>query len=103
MIEIMVQRLYAKCGLTDETDFQRLGSQDYPTLSNCTNSLRAEYKGLTAEQQLYTPELLQNILLRLHSMCRGPEAKVFSSIPILRILLRHLRCKRGPAGQPEPP
>ena len=79
MIEIMVQRLYAKCGLTDETDFQRLGSKDYPILSELYELIEAEYKGFdSGERQLYTAELLQNILLGLHSMCRGPEAKFFN-------------------------
>lgn len=79
VIEIMVQRLYARCGLTDETDFQMLGSKDYPTLSELYGLIEAEYKGFdSGERQLYTAELLQNILLGLHSMCRGPEAKFFN-------------------------
>ena len=79
VIEIMVQRLYAKCGLTDETDFQRLGSKDYPTLSELYELIEAKYKGFDSrERQLYTAELLQNILLGLHSMCRGPEEKFFN-------------------------
>ena len=79
VIEIMVQRLYARCGLTDETDFQMLGSKDYPTLSELYGLIEAEYKEFdSGERQLYTAELLQNILLGLHSMCRGPEAKFFN-------------------------
>ncbi len=50
-----------------------------PTLSELYGLIEAEYKGFdSGERQLYTAELLQNILLGLHSMCRGPEAKFFS-------------------------
>ena len=78
-MRLLVQRLYARCGLTDETDFQMLGSKDYPTLSELYGLIEAEYKGFdSGERQLYTAELLQNILLGLHSMCRGPEAKFFN-------------------------
>ena len=38
-----------------------------------------EYKGFDEkERQLYTAELLQNILLGLHSMCKGAESKFFN-------------------------
>ena len=79
MIEIMLQKLYQSRGLSDQTDFKLLGPEDYPTLSEMYDFIEAEYKGFDEkDRQLYTAELLQNILLGLHSMCRGAESKFFN-------------------------
>ena len=79
VIEIMLQKLYQSRGLSDQTDFKLLGPEDYPTLSEMYDFIEAEYKGFDEkERQLYTAELLQNILLGLHSMCKGAESKFFN-------------------------
>lgn len=79
MIEIMLQKLYQSRGVSDQTDFQLLEPEDYPTLSEMYDFIEAEYKGFDEkERQLYTAELLQNILLGLHSMCKGAESKFFN-------------------------
>ena len=79
VIEIMLQKLYQSRGLSDQTDFQLLEPEDYPTLSEMYDFIEAEYKGFDEkERQLYTAELLQNILLGLHSMCKGAESKFFN-------------------------
>lgn len=78
-IEIMVGRLYEKWGISDATDFSRLNPQDYPILSDLYDLIEQEYQGYDADaHQLYTAELLQEILLGLHSMCKGAEAKFFN-------------------------
>jgi len=79
VIEIMLQKLYASWGLTDDTNFQVLSSEDYPMLSEFYDFIEAEYTHFDVrKRQLYTEELLQNILLGLHSMCKGAEAKFFN-------------------------
>lgn len=78
-IEIMVSRLYEKYGISDTTDFGRLKPEDYPILSDLYDLIEEEYQGYDADaHQLYTAELLQEILLGLHSMCKGAEAKFFN-------------------------
>ena len=78
-IEIMVSRLYEKWGISDTTDFGRLKPEDYPILSDLYDLIEEEYQGYDADaHQLYTAELLQEILLGLHSMCKGAEAKFFN-------------------------
>lgn len=78
VIEIMLQKLYASWGLSDDTNFQALSSEDYPTLSEFYDFIEKEYKNFDGrKRQLYTEELLQSILLGLHSMCKGAEAKFF--------------------------
>ncbi len=77
-IEIMLQKLYDKFGISDSTKFDRLTAKDYPILSDLYGLIEEEYKAFDeSSRQLYTAELLQNILLGLHSICKGAESKFF--------------------------
>ncbi len=77
-IEIMLMKLYARFGIGDTADFDRLKPQDYPTVSDLYELTEKEFMAFDHEKKhLYTEEILQNICLGLHSMCRGAEAKYF--------------------------
>lgn len=77
-IEIMLQKLYSKFGVADTSNFDRLKATDYPILSDLYALIEEEYKSYNdSHRQLYTIELLQNILLGLHSICKGAESKFF--------------------------
>ena len=79
VIEIMLQKLYARWGLTDQSDFDRLDSGDYPILSDLYAFIEEEYRAFDAKNYpLYTAEKLQSILLGLNSMCVGAESKFFN-------------------------
>ena len=78
-IEIMVGKLYAIWGISDSTNFAGLKPQDYPILSDLYKLIEQEYREYDGNcHQLYTAELLQEILLGLHSMCQGAEAQFFN-------------------------
>ena len=78
-IEIMVGKLYAKWGISDSTNFAGLKPQDYPILSDLYKLIEQEYREYDGNcHQLYTAELLQEMLLGLHSMCQGAEAQFFN-------------------------
>jgi len=78
-IEIMLAKLYEKWNIGDDTDFGRLTPKDYPILSDLYDLMEEEYKHYDAKKkQLYTAELLQEICLGLHSMCKGAESKFFN-------------------------
>ena len=78
-IEIRVGKLYAKWGISDSTNFAGLKPQDYPILSDLYKLIEQEYREYDGNcHQLYTAELLQEILLGLHSMCQGAEAQFFN-------------------------
>ena len=78
-IEIMVGKLYARWGISDSTNFAGLKPQDYPILSDLYELIEQEYREYDGNcHQLYTAELLQEILLGLHSMCQGAEAQFFN-------------------------
>ena len=78
-IELMLGRLYAKWGMDDDTDFQSLSPRDYPVLSDLYDVIEEAYRNYDSEKYpLYPRELLQEVLLGLHSMCRGAESKFFN-------------------------
>lgn len=77
-IELMLERLYAKWGMSDSTDFSSLASTDYPILSDLYALMEDVYEHYDKETRpLYTREMLQEILLGLHSMCKGAESRFF--------------------------
>lgn len=79
VIEIMLGKLYKKFKISDSTDFTSLESEDHPILSDFYSLIEDEYKDYDSDRhQLYTKELLQEILLGLHSMCQGAESKFFN-------------------------
>ncbi len=78
-IEIMLGKLYERFGISDHTDFGKLSASDYPILSDLYGFIEDEYKSYDkSKYQLYTADLLQEILLGLHSMCMGAESKFFN-------------------------
>ena len=78
-IEIMLMKLYARFEIDDFTDFNTLNSDDYPVMSDLYELIEKEFMAFDNEKKhLYTEEMLQNICLGLHSMCKGAESKYFN-------------------------
>ena len=78
-IELMLGRLYAKWGMDDNTDFAALSPGQFPILSDLYDVIEDAYEGYGDEASpLYPRELLREILLGLHSLCRGAESKFFN-------------------------
>ena len=78
-IELMLARLYAKWGLDDNSDFSAMKPTQFPILSDLYDVIEDTYHNYERENKpLYTEELLQEILLGLHSLCRGAESKFFN-------------------------
>ena len=78
VLEIMLMKLYARFGIEDSTDFSRLTAEDYPTVADLYELVDKEYKAYDSEKMnLYPVDLLQNLCLGLHSMCKGAESKYF--------------------------
>ena len=76
-IEIMLSALYKKWGISEETDFRRLTPEDYPILSDLYALINNEMVNYR-KGRLYTRELLQEVLLGLHSLCVGADAPFFN-------------------------
>ncbi len=78
-IEIMLSKLYAKWGITEETDFTNCPPDQYPILSDLYDLVAQEYRDYDGGQfRLYTKQLLQEVLLGLHSICKGSDARFFN-------------------------
>ena len=78
-IEIMLMKLYTNFGITDYTDYSKLRSTDYPTVSDLYDLVKTEYDSYDKDgKNLYTESLLQDICLGLNSMCKGAESKFFN-------------------------
>lgn len=76
-IEIMLSALYKKWGISEETDFRQLKPGDYPILSDLYALINNELVNYR-NGSLYTRELLQEVLLGLHSLCVGADAPFFN-------------------------
>ena len=76
-IEIMLSKLYRKWGISEETDFRQLKPGDYPVLSDLYALINNELVNYR-NGSLYTRELLQEVLLGLHSLCVGADAPFFN-------------------------
>ena len=78
-IELMLERLYAKWGMDDGTDFAGLSPGQFPILSDLYDVIEDAYGRYEDENSpLYPKELLREVLLGLHSLCRGAESKFFN-------------------------
>ena len=77
-LELMVEQLYQRWGISDETDFQRMRPTDYPVLSDLYDTIEGIYQNYNGEGALYPKEMLRDLLLGLHSMCKGADARFFN-------------------------
>ena len=79
-LELMVERLYHKWGISEQTDFSNLRPADYPVLSDLYDIIEEAYQNYECEEdlKLYPPEMLRDLLLGLHSMCKGADARFFN-------------------------
>ena len=77
-LELMVEQLYQKWGISDKTDFQHMRPTDYPILSDLYDTIEETYQNYDGEMALYPREMLRDLLLGLHSMCKGADARFFN-------------------------
>ena len=77
-LELMVESLYKKWNITDHTDFASMRPEDYPILSDLYDAIQESYDHYEAADSLYPREMLRDLLLGLHSMCRGTDARFFN-------------------------
>ena len=78
-IEIMLSKLYQKFGITEDINFTQMHPEDYPIFSDLYDLMEEEFHSYDAScHPLYTEKLLQEVLLGLHSMCKGADAQFFN-------------------------
>ena len=78
-LEILFEKLYRQFKITDETDFSKLTSQDYPILSDLFHLAEKELEDYNDNgSQLYTKDVLRSLTLGLRSICVGSESTFFN-------------------------
>ena len=78
-IEILLSKLYARFGITDSTDYNKMKPTDYPIMSDFYKLCEEEFYSYDKSRKyLYTEETLQEVCLGIHSMCVGAESKYFN-------------------------
>ena len=78
-LEILLTRIYGKFGITDNTDYDKLTSDDYPVMADLYAIVESEYQRYEkGSKSLFTEDLLRELCLGLHSMCVGAESKFFN-------------------------
>ena len=75
----MIERLYQQWDISDKTDFSQLGPMDYPVMEDLYDLIERTYQNYAKEPlPLYPPEMLRDLLLGLHSMCKGADSRFFN-------------------------
>ena len=79
-IEILLARLYVEWGISEDTDFKGMRSDQFPILSDLYTLILREFEQYDqyGGSQLYTKKLLQEVLLGLHSICIGTDSQMFN-------------------------
>ena len=78
-IEILLAKLYARFGITDNTDYSQKKPSDFPIMEDFYKLCEEEFYGYDRQRKyLYTEETLQEVCLGIHSMCVGAESKYFN-------------------------
>ena len=78
-LELMIERLYQQWGISDETDLSQFGAMNYPVMTDLYDLIERTYQHYEQEPlPLYPPEMLRDLLLGLHSMCKGADSRFFN-------------------------
>ena len=78
-IEILLSKLYARFGITDSTDYNKMNPSEYPIMEDFYSLCEEEFLTYDNKRKyLYTEETLQEVCLGIHSMCVGAESKYFN-------------------------
>lgn len=78
-LEIILLKLYDQFGITEDTDFGKMSSKDYPIAEDLYTFMENEYLHFDERSgQIYTKETLQELLLGITSMCHGSDQVYFN-------------------------
>ena len=78
-IEILLSKLYARFGITDSTDYNKMKPTDYPIMEDFYKLCEEEFMTYDKQRKyLYTEQTLQEVCLGINSMCVGAESRYFN-------------------------
>lgn len=78
-LELMLMELYERFNITNETDITLLRHEEFPTLKDLYEHMKARYRHFDeTKKSLYTERTLRELCLALHSICIGADSKFFN-------------------------
>lgn len=78
-LELMLMELYERFGITNETDITLFRHEEFPTLKDLYEHMKARYRHFDeTKKSLYTERTLRELCLALHSICIGADSKFFN-------------------------
>ena len=78
-LEIMLLKLYERFNIHSDTDFSSMRAVDFPTAEDLYQLIEDEFAHYDEHDgQIYTKDMLRELLLGLHSMCRGSDSCYFN-------------------------
>lgn len=78
-LELILMELYERFGITNETDITLFRHEEFPTLKDLYEHMKARYRHFDeTKKSLYTERTLRELCLALHSICIGADSKFFN-------------------------
>lgn len=78
-LEIMLLKLYERFDIRSDTDVGSMRATDFPTAEDLYRLIETEFEHYDDRSgQIYTKDMLRELLLGLHSMCRGSDSCYFN-------------------------
>ena len=78
-LEIMLLKLYERFDIRSDTDVSSMRATDFPTAEDLYRLIETEFEHYDDRSgQIYTKDMLRELLLGLHSMCRGSDSCYFN-------------------------
>ena len=78
-LEIMLEKVYYKFDISYMSDLSEKKPTDYPILSDLYKVIEEDFQNYDKlSNPIYTKEILQRLLLGLHSICNGSDSRFFN-------------------------
>ena len=79
VLEIILEKTYAKFGITYTSDLSLKKPEEYPILTDLYKTAKEEYENYEKlNNPIYTKDMLQRLLLGLNSICNGADSRFFN-------------------------
>ncbi len=79
VLEIFLEKLYRKFGITENRNLSGLKHNDYPILSDLYELVEDDLKNYEdSKGNIYTKQTVQNLCLKLKSICIGADSRFFN-------------------------
>ena len=79
VLEILLEELYERFGISEDENLKELSHKDYPILSDLYELIEEELNTYKSnDRNIYTKETIRDLCLKLKSICIGADSKYFN-------------------------